>query len=493
MAQRGVTFIVSIVLARLLLPEQFGLVAMLTIFIALAQTFIDSGLSSALIQKKDVEHVDECSVFYFNILLGIATYAILFAGAPWIAKFYGEPLLTSLARVIGLKFILSPFLMIQRTLLQKRLDFKSLALVMFIASLLSGILGISLAYHGFGVWALAYQQLASTVLLVVLFWYFSPWRPAFVFSLSSLRTLLSYGSRLLAAGVLNTIFRNVYLLVIGRFFSPGTLGFYSKAHQLQQMPTQTLTQVVRNVMFPVFSHLQDEPERFRRAISRTLGLLTMMIFPIMIGLATVAAPFVKLVLTEKWLPCVPYLQILCIVGMLFPLQVVNLNILKAVGRTDLFLRLSLIKKTLTVINIMIAIHWGVMGLVVGQVIGAVIAYTINARYSQTTAGYPLRKQIRDLAPYLGAALVMAAIVYSLKWTFIGTKDWTLLVGQVATGGAVYIALCWICRFPAFTEGFTIIQDVLQHHTGKYIPIPHVNKQTSSSSKQSHSKQPNHGQ
>lgn len=468
MAQRMVMFVVSIVLARLLLPEQFGLIGMLTIFIAIAQTFINSGFTPALIQKKDHDRVDECSVFYFNIFVGLLAYAILFVAAPWIANFYSEPLLTPLARVIGLILLISPFGMIQRTLMSKQLNFKALTAATFIASLSSGILGVILAYHGFGVWALVYQQLTSQLLLSLLFWFLNPWRPSLIFSISAIRKLFAFGSKLLASGLLDTFFRNIYLVIIGRLFSPAALGFYTKAHHLERMPTQTLTQVVRNVMFPVFSHIQDEPERLRRALSRAMAFLVMLIFPMMLGLAVVARPFVHILLTEKWSPCVPYLQLLCIAGMLYPLHVLNLNVLQATGRSDLFLKLEIIKKTLTVINISIAWNWGITGLIVGQVIGSFISYFLNARYTRITAGYPLRRQLHDIAPYAAASVAMAGVVYSLQWTFLAGNDWSLLVSQIITGGIVYLALCWIFRLPAFTEAREIVHGALHGQVKSYI-------------------------
>lgn len=467
MAQRLVTFIVSIVLARLLAPEQFGLIGMLTIFIAVAQTFIDSGFTSALIQKKDHDRTDECSVFYFNILIGLLAYAAICVGAPFIADFYNEPLLVPLTRVIGVRLIINPFGMIQRTLLNKKLDFRSLTGAMFAASLLSGILGITLAYQGFGVWALVYQQLAAAVLQTVFFWIVNPWRPSLVFSFASIRTLFSFGSKLLASALLETFFRNIYLVIIGKMFTPAALGFYTKAHSLERMPTLTLTQVVRNVMFPVFSHIQDDKARLQRAMSRALAFLVMLIFPIMIGLAVVARPFVLLLLTEKWLPCVPYLQLLCIAGMLYPLHVLNLNVIKSVGRSDLFLKLEIMKKGLTIVNISIAWNWGIMGLIFGQVIGSIIAYTLNARYTHMTADYPMRSQIRDVSPYLGASIVMAIAAYSLNWTPLAANDWSLLIGQIVTGGFVYVALCWIFRFPAFTEGTDILRAAVTGRVKKY--------------------------
>ncbi len=467
MAQRLVAFVVSIVLARLLLPEQFGLIGMLTVFIAIAQTFIDSGFAAALIQKKDHDRLDECSVFYFNILIGLLAYIIIFLSTPWIADFYGEPVLVPLGRVMGLQFLISPFAMIQRTLLHKRLDFKSLTAATFAVSLVSGTFGIILAYRGFGVWALAYQQLLAAVLLTVLFWVINPWRPSIIFSFKSIRGLFVFGSRLLASGLLDTVFRNIYVLIIGRMFSPAALGFYSKAHSLERMPTQTLTGVVRTVMFPVFAHIQDDKPRLQRAMSRAMTFLVMLIFPMMLGMAVVARPLVIVLLTEKWLPSVPYLQLLCLVGMLYPLHVLNLNVLKAVGRSDLFLRLEIVKKVITIINISIAWRWGITGLIVGQVIGGVIAYFLNARYTTMTAGYPIGRQIRDVAPYLGASVIMAVAAHSINWTVLAANDWWLLTGQVVTGAVVYLLACWIFRLSAFIEAREIIQGAMHGRLKRY--------------------------
>lgn len=461
MAQRLVNFIVSIVLARLLAPEQFGLIGMLTIFVVISRTLVERGFDSALIQKKEQTHPDECTVFYSNIVMGIAIYILLYLAAPSIAAFYSQPVLTPLTRLVCLQFLIHPFAVIQRTLLRKKLEFKSLGIILCSSGFLSGIIGIWLAMRGFGVLALVIQQLTSALFQTIFFWLANPWRPSLIFSFQSFRSLFKFGSNLMIAGVLNNFFAELYLLVIGRIFSPVALGLYSKARTIERMPSQTLTRIVSNVMFPVFSQLQDKPRKLREAMSRSNGLLTLIVFPAMLGLAVTARPMIHVILGEQWLEMTPYLQILCIVGIFHPLHSLNINVLNAAGRSDLSLRISLIKKGLIIGNIAITWRWGVIGLASGQIITNCMDYYINAFYSQKTVDYKLIKQIRDFFPCLVASIIMAVIVYSLNWTLLAANDWLLLFSQVIIGISLYLYLCWILSFPAFKEAIKLSHEILR--------------------------------
>ena len=339
-SQQGIQFVISILLARLLMPKEFGLIAMLTIFIAIAESFINSGFGQALIQKKNATHIDECSIFYFNIVVGVLAAGLLCLVAPWIATFYNQPLLVSLTYALSLNLIINSFGMAQTTLLTKHLDFKAQLKVSMIATFISGTIGIAMAFNGFGVWSLVAQSLSSNFFRTSLLWFFNTWRPSLSFSFASLRSMFVFGSRLLASGLLDTIFNNIYLVVIGKLFSPVTLGFYSRAKGLQQLPVSNISGIVSRVTFPVFSSVQSDKPRLKRGVHKALTILGMINFPTMIGLAIVAKPLTLVLLTVKWLPCVPYLQMLCMVGMLYPLQVINLDVLKAQGRSDIFLKLE---------------------------------------------------------------------------------------------------------------------------------------------------------
>lgn len=448
--QQGVQFIVGIILARLLLVEDFGLIAMLTIFIAIAQSFIDSGFGSALIQKKNATFIDECSIFYFNIFVSLLGVLVLWISAPLIADFYDQPHLTILTRVLSLNLIINAFGLVQTNLLIKQIDFKTQLKASIIAAVVSGTIGIVMALKGFGVWSLVAQSLSNNIFRTMLLWVFSLWRPAPIFSFTSLIEMFAFGSRLLASGLLETIFSNIYLVVIGKLFSPVTLGFYSRAQGLQQLPVSNISGIVSRVTFPVFSSLQDDKPRLKRGVRKALTMLVMINFPMMVGIMIVAKPLVILLLTEKWLPCVPYLQLLCVVGMLYPLHVVNLNVLTAQGRSDLFFRLEILKKILVVIIIAVTYRWGIIAMIYGQILTSILAYFFNAYYTGKMVKYTISEQTKDLMPSLVLSVVMGLVVYSLKYTPI-TNQLTLLSVQVITGIMVYICFCFVFQVASFME------------------------------------------
>jgi len=450
MGQQGIQFFISIILARLLLPEEFGLIAMLTIFMAIAQSFINSGFGQALIQKQDVTHIDECSIFYFNIFVGILAAACLCLAAPRIAAFYNQPLLTPLTYALSLNLIINAFGLVQTTLLTKHIDFKTQLKVSMIATMLSGTIGVTMAYKGFGVWSLVVQSLTSTLFRTILLWFFNTWRPSLIFSLTSLRTMFAFGSRLLASGLLDTLFTNIYLVVIGKLFSPVSLGFYTRAKGLQQLPVSNLSSIISRVTFPVFSSMQDDKPRLKRGVRKALTMLVMINFPLMVGLAVVAKPLVIVLLTEKWLPCVPYLQLLCAVGMLYPLHVINLNVLNAQGRSDLFFRLEIFKKVFITVSILATYRWGIEAMLLGQIVTSCIAYYLNSYYSGKILKYPIFEQIKDLFPYLAASVVMGSFIWILgKYMSMGPG--LILVAQIVAGILSYFIFCSVMRFEYFME------------------------------------------
>ncbi len=438
---RGIQFVISIILARLLLPEQFGLIAMLTIFFAIAQTFIDSGFGAALIQKQDADHVDECSIFYFNIFVGFLLAGIIYLSAPYIATFYEQPMLAPLTRFMSISLIVGAFSIIQATLLSKNLDFKTQTKISILAAIISGAIGVYLAYQDFGVWALAVQQVLSGLLQMVMLWFWFAWRPSLVFSFESLHQMFGYGSRMLASGLLDTVFKNLYLIVIGKAFPPAELGYYTRAQGFPEMISLNFSQILSRVTFPVFSSIQYETERLKRAVRKSLTLSALVIFPAMIGMAVVAEPLVLLLLTDKWLPAVPYLQLLCIVKMFLPLHVFNLSVLKSKGRSDLFLRLEIIKKVLVVLNIAITWRWGVEAMIIGQIVLQVNAYFLNSYVAGRLIAYPPYEQLKDLLPALAVSILMGALVLTMG-RYINTNSLVIdLICQVGVGVFAYIAFC----------------------------------------------------
>lgn len=447
---QAIHFIISVVLARLLLPEQFGLIGMLAIFVAVAQTFLHSGFGAALIQKKNTTQADICSIFYFNIAVGVVVAALFWISAPLIADFYSQPILKNLTRFMALQLIINSFGLIQNTLLTKDINFKILTKTTLVGKLISGSIGITLAANGFGVWSLAIQQTASSLFETVFIWFFSSWRPSLVFSFTALKKMFRFGSRLLLSSLLNQIFTNIYTLVIGKFFSPADLGYYTRAKTLNDIPSHTLSNMVSRVMFPVFSTIQDDKKRVKRAMRRSLQMLAMVNTPLMIGISVIAEPLVIVVLSEKWLPCVPYLKLLCFLGIFYPLHLINLNVMQSLGRSDLFLRLEIIKKALIVINIVVTWRFGIIIMIWGMLANTVIAFFMHGFYSGSLIQYGSFEQIKDLAAYFLTAVAMGCCIY-----IIGLIDipniYLLLAIQISSGVMIQVILCYIMKLNAFLE------------------------------------------
>lgn len=447
---RGVQFIVGIILARLLFPEQFGLVGMLAIFMALAQAFLDSGFGYALIQKQDITEKDINSVFYFNILMGGVVAACLCALAPLVAQFYNQPILIPMLRALSSVLVINAFGMVQGILLTRAIDFKQQTKVTMIASLASGLVGIGMAYLGYGVWSLVCQQIASASFRTIFFWVLNSWRPALMMSLQSLRQMFGFGSRLLLSGLLNTLFDNIYLVIIGKLFSPSDLGYFTRAYNLQQLPLVTLSSMLSRVTLPVFSKLQNDPERMKRGMKKALAMAVLINFPLMIGMAVVARPLVVVLLSEKWIPCIPYFQLLCLVGIIFPVHLINLNVLQAMGRSDIFLRLEIIKKILIILSIAITFRWGILAMIYGQILTSIMSYFLNAYYNKTLIGYSILEQAVDILPYVLSALVMGGAVY-LAGLLPLFHPFLKLLCQTLIGIITYVTTCKILNLDAYLE------------------------------------------
>lgn len=447
----------QIILARLLEPKDFGLIGMLALFIAVSQAFIDSGFDNALIQKKNVNQADYSTVFYFNISIGFLLYLILFVAAPYIADFFREPLLVDLTRVVCVILAVNSFGLIQFVKFKIEMNFKAIAQVVVIANLLSAFVGIMMALMGYGVWALAGQIIGIYFFRTILFWVKSSWRPSLIFSIQSFKQLFSFGSKLLLSGIISQTFENIYLMVIGRMFSATALGFYTQAKKLQEVPVTTLAQVVGNVTFPAFSKIQDENEKLREGFRKLIKLLVFINFPLMLGLAIVAEPLLVLILGEKWLPSVPYFQLLCIAGMIYTLHASNLNILKVKGRSDLFLYLEIIKKTIVVVAIVIGLQWGIIGLVVGQICTSFISFFINAFYTGKLISYTIPNQLKDISQTFLITLGMLAF---MSIGFLIENQILSLIFQVLIGIGSYLLLAIATKQEALTDGLLIIKEVI---------------------------------
>ena len=410
-SNQGMSFLFSVILARMLDPSDFGIIAMITIFFAVAQSFVDSGFSNALVRKTDRREEDLSTCFYFNIGVGIMAYIVLFLIAPLVASFYNQPILSPIIRITGLGVVLNSLCVVQQALFTIKIDFKSQAKVTLSATIISGIVGVILAYQGYGVWALVWQGVVMTSARMALLWLMSKWRPTTGFSKSSFNYLFGYGSKLLASGLLDTIYNNIYPIVIGKFYTPAQLGNYSRALSFAQLPSSNITSILQRVTFPVLSTIQDDIPRLQANYRRLLKLSAFIIFPLMMGLAAVAFPMIRLILTPKWEGCSLYLQIICFALMWYPIHAINLNLLQVKGRSDLFLRIEIIKKIVGVCIMCITIPLGITAMCIGMVASSLISLFINTYYTGKLINIGCLKQMRDLTPIFINSLIMGGIVY----------------------------------------------------------------------------------
>lgn len=448
-ANSGITFLVGLVLANILTPEEYGIMAMVTIFIAVSNSIVDSGFSNALIRKINIRSVDYNTVFYFNLIVSIFLYLILYVSAPAISVFFKEPVLVDVMRVIGWILIINAFAIIPRTIFVRNINFKAQTKVSLIASVSSGVIGIGMALAGWGVWSLVGQQLSRQLLNTVFLWIFCRWRPLWEFSTQSFKELFGFGSKLLASGLIDTIYRDIYYLIIGRFYSAADLGQYTRASQFNTIFSSNLTSVVQRVSYPVLSSIQNEPERLLGAYRRVIKTTMLITFACMLGLAAVAKPLIVILIGEKWLPAVYFLQIICFSGMLYPLHAINLNILQVKGRSDLFLKLEIIKKIIAVIPIAIGIFYGIEFMLWGSVCTSFVAFFLNSYYSADLIGYPTLRQIKDVLPTFLVSLIVAGIMWGLS--FLPLSYYIILPLQLIVGVLLAFLIYERIRLPEYME------------------------------------------
>ena len=435
-SNQGMSFFFSVILARMLAPSDFGIIAMITIFFAVAQSFVDSGFSNALVRKTDRREEDFSTCFFFNIGVGVIAYIVLFLIAPLVASFYNQPILSPIIRITGLGVVLNSLCVVQQALFTIKIDFKSQAKVTLSATIISGIVGVILAYQGYGVWALVWQGVVMASARMALLWLMSKWRPTTGFSKSSFNYLFSYGSKLLASGLLDTIYNNIYPIVIGKFYTPAQLGNYSRALSFAQLPSSNITSILQRVTFPVLSTIQDDIPRLQANYRRLLKLSAFIIFPLMMGLAAVAFPMIRIVLTPKWEGCSLYLQIICFALMWYPIHAINLNLLQVKGRSDLFLRIEIIKKIVGVCIMCITIPFGITAMCLGMVASSLISLFINTYYTGKLIDIGYLKQMRGLLPILFNSLLMGSMVYLFIQLF--NNDFVKLIVGVFIGAISYI-------------------------------------------------------
>lgn len=427
----GITFLVGLILARILSIEEYGILAMITIFIAVSNSIVDSGFSNALIRKINVKAIDYNTAFYFNLVVSLLLYVILYLAAPSISVFFKEPILINVTRVIGLIIPINALTLIPRTILVRNVDFKTQTKASLISSVSSGIVGVGMALGGCGVWSMVAQQLLRQGVNSLCLWLYCEWRPLWEFSIRSFKELFGFGVRILFSGLLDTVYKNIYYIIIGRFYSSTQLGQYTRADQFKTIFSTNLTMIVQRVSYPVLSSIQNEPERLRQAYRKVMKVTMLITFACMLGLAAIAQSLIVILIGEKWLPSVSYLQILCFSGMLYPLHAINLNILQVKGRADLFLNLEVINKTIAVVPILIGIFLGIEYMLWGLVVTTLISYFFDTYYSARLINYPMKHQIKDIIP----SFLVSSFVAGMMWgfSFLNVPVYLVLLIQCSLG------------------------------------------------------------
>ena len=446
---QGITFLVGLVLARLLTPEEYGLIGIITIFIAVFNSIVDSGFSNALIRKSDAKEIDYNTVFISNMVLSVILFFAMFFSASAIAKFFNQPQLLPLTKVMSSVVIINAFAIIQRTILVKKVDFKTQTKVSLIASISSGAVGIGMAFAGYGVWSLVGQQISRQLLNSLFLWVFSKWYPRLQFSYQSFKQLFGFGWKLLVSGLIDTVWKEIYQVVIGKYYSAETLGQYTRARQFGTIFSSNLTTVVQRVSYPILSEIQDDRTRLKFAYKKVIKVTMLVTFCCMLGLAAIAEPMIVTLIGDQWLPAVPFLQIICFNMMLYPLHAINLNMLQVQGRSDLFLKLEIIKKIIAVGPLLLGIFVNIYWMLFGSVITGFISYYLNAFYSGSFLDYSIKEQIKDILPSFTIAATMAIIVFGIS--YISLPSIVLLILQLFVGFAIVIILCELFKLDSYIE------------------------------------------
>lgn len=456
---QGVQFILSIVLARLVSPDDYGVIALILVFIQIATVFIQSGFNTALIQKKESDDVDFSSIFFLSLFVAFVCYILLYYFAPFIAKFYKQEILTPVIRVIAFTLFFGAVNSVQNAYVSKTMQFKRFFFSSMGAVLGSGIVGVILAYKGFGVWALVAQQLIRDILTCLILWFTVKWRPKFLFSFKRVKSLFSFGWKLLCSSLLDTIFRNAYNLIVGKVYDSQTLGYFNRGHQFPQVIATNLDGSIQSVMLPTLSANNDNVEEVKRITRRSISTSAFILMPCMFGLAAVAEPLVKVLLTEKWLPCVPFLQLACISYALYPIHTANLTGINSLGRSDIFLKLEIIKKCVTVLNILITLPFGIYAMAIGQVVQSFISTFINSYPNKKLMGYSYFEQWKDLFPSFILSIVMAILVWFMN--FIPLVPSLLLICQILVGIFIYVVFAKIFKLEVFTYFINTIKGFIK--------------------------------
>lgn len=461
---QGIQFIVQLVLARLLLPEDYGVIALITIFLAVANTIVQSGFGTALIQKKTVDNLDFSSVFYLNLLVSLIMYIIIYFFAPTIALFYDELLLIKVLRVLAFTLFFGAINSVQIAIVSRSMQFKRFFFSSLGGILASGLIGIILAYLGFGAWALVWQQLINNIVITVILWFTVKWRPDFVFSVKRIKLLFQFGWKLLCSALIDTIYTNIYSLVIGKIYNPTLLGYYTRGEQFPKLIVTNINSSVSSVLLPAMSAHQNDIQRVKSMTRKSIKIGSSIVFPLMIGLAVCAEPLIVLILTEKWLPAVPFLQIMCITYAFWPIHTANLQAINAIGRSDIFLKLEIVKKVIAILILLLSIPMGIYVMVLLQPVNSLIATFINSYPNKRILKYSFTDQMKDILPSLLLSIVMGAVIYPLIYLELNIV--LLLILQCTVGMFVYLSGAILLKMELVQEITTLKKSMFKKRNGK---------------------------
>ena len=456
-----VTLIISIVLARILMPDDYGIIAIVTIFITLCNVFVTHGFGAALIQKKDADEVDFSSMFYVSSLVSLLLYAVIFFSAPFIANFYGNELIGPVLRVMGLRLPIASVNSIQQAYVSRKMDFKKFFFATLGATLISGAVGIYMAYSGFGVWALVSQYLITAFLSTIILVFVVRWFPKLVFSFKRVKILFSYGWKLLVSGLVDTGYKELRSLVIAKKYTSTDLAYYDKGRQFPSLIATNVNASLDTVLFSAMSKVQDDKNKVKSITRKSIKTGAFLLMPCLFGLAAVATTFVKIILTDKWLPAVPYIQIMCFVYAFWPIHTANLQAIKAVGRTDLFLVLEIIKKAVGITSLLISMWFGVIWIAITEMLTTIIASFINAYPNKKLLNYSYLEQVKDILPYFLSSAFMAVLVYLVG--LIKLNVYLLFIIQIALGVIIYVSISYAFRFEAFNFILSFIKSKLKRN------------------------------
>lgn len=456
-ARYGITFVVTLVLARLLGPDEYGLIGIVSILINVFNAIVDSGLTAALVRKKNVNNTDYSTVFVANFVISVFLSIVLFFLSGYISVFFSRPELKVLTEVMSVVIVINSLAIVQKARLTREINFRIQTKISVIATILSGILGIALAYMGYGVWALVWQQISSQLLITILLWYFNRWRPQLIFSIESFKELWGFGWKLLASSLIGTIWDEVFSIVIGKCYSPSSLGLYTRARQFASLCSSNINTVVQRVSYPVLSSIQDDKERLKNGYERVIKMTMLPTFVLMVGMAAVAKPMIVVLIGEKWIGCIPMLQLICFDMMLYPLHALNLNAIQVLGRSDLILKLRIIKTIIATSVLIVGIVHGILWMLFASIIIGWLSYFLNSYFLKSLLDYTIYDQLRTIIPGLVIALVMGGIVFTI--TFLSINVYVMLISQMILGLIVVIFLCEKIQLAEYIELKSILMSV----------------------------------